>query len=87
MSEPTQGASPMNELCRHLPGLTQAIKDLQEGYTQLEGRVQALSSSASTSSGASTTPSVIMLPPEPKVPTPERFSGKQSKFRTMDFLS
>lgn len=37
MSEPVQGPSPMEELCQHLAGLTQAVKDLQQGYTQLEG--------------------------------------------------
>lgn len=33
----------MDELGQHLTGLTQAIKNLQGGYTQLEECVQALS--------------------------------------------
>ena len=80
MSEPAQGVDPMQELCRHLEGLTQAVRTLQEGYTRLENRVQALSTPATSSaaSGASASPSVIMLPPEPKVPMPERFSGERS---------
>ena len=82
MSEPAQGVDPMTELCRHLDGLTQAVRALQEGYTRLENRVQALSApSTSSASGTSTSPSVIMLPPEPKVPMPERFSGERSKYR------
>ena len=82
MSEPAQGMDPMTELCRHLDGLTQAVRALQEGYTRLENRVQELSTpSTSSSSGASASPSVIMLPPEPKVPMPERFAGERSKFR------
>ena len=90
MSEPEQRVSPMEELCQHLAGLTEAVKNLQHGYTQLEERVLVLSnptgaqgsSHASTSSaGTGSTPTVVMLPPEPRVPTPEKFSGNRSSFR------
>ena len=81
MTEPTQGASPMEDLCRHLDGLTTAVRNLQEGYTRLEERVQTLATTAPAASGTSATPSVVMLPPEPRVPTPERFSGDRSKYR------
>lgn len=89
MTEPEQGASPMEELCMHLAGLTQAVKSLQEGYTRLEERVQVLSgptetqgsSLPSTSASSTTSPTVVMLPPEPRVPTPEKFSGERSKFK------
>lgn len=84
MSEPERGTSPMDELCHHLTALTQAVKNLQEGYNRLEERVQTLSTSASASSApgvSSVAPAVVMLPPEPRVPTPERFLGDRSKFR------
>ena len=79
----------MDDICQHLAALTQAVKSLQEGYTQLEGRVQSLTSSTDpavsaasmASSGHPSGPTVVMLPPEPRVPTPERFSGDRSKFR------
>lgn len=80
----------MDELCLHMAGLTQAVKSLQEGYTHLEERVQALSSPAATqgsphhtaaTASAPAPPAVVMLPPEPYVPTPERFSGEHSKCR------
>lgn len=88
MSEPEQRTSPMEELCVHLAGLTEAVKNLQQGYTRLEERVLALSNptgvqgapSASASS-AGPSPTMVMLPPEPRVPTPERFSGDRSKFK------
>lgn len=76
----------MEELCRHLNGLTQAVKDLQAGYTRLEERVQVLSTPASsqgaTFSGYSAATSVVMLPPEPRVPTLEKFAGERSKYRS-----
>ncbi|XP_073465049.1 protein LDOC1-like [Aquarana catesbeiana] len=87
MSEPKQGAFPMDELCLHLAGLTQAVKGLREGYSQLEERVQALSPPATTlgsphaSSSIPAPPVLVMLPSETRVPTPERFSGERSKFR------
>lgn len=90
MSEPEQGTSPMQELCLHLAGLTQAVKSLQEGYTRLEERVQVLSSPtgiqgtpqvSTSSTGTASSPTVVMLPPEPRVPTPEKFAGERSKFR------
>ena len=89
MTEPVRGPSPMDELCQHLAELTRAVKDLQSGYTQLQGQVQALSSAApgpasasAAHQGASATPAVVMLPPEPRVPTPEKFLGDRSKFRS-----
>lgn len=85
MTESGQGASPMDELCRHLAGLTQAVKSLQEGYSRLEEQVQALSSSSNpqgaSSPGFQSSPSIVMLPPEPRVPTPEKFAGERSKYR------
>lgn len=39
-------------------------------------------SSATAPTQPATAPTVVMLPPEPRVPTPERFSGNQSIFRT-----
>lgn len=88
MSEPEQGTSPMEELCAHLAGLTEAVKNLQQGYTRLEERVLTLSNpigaqGASSAPAPSVGPSstVVMLPPEPKVPTPERFFGNRHKFR------
>lgn len=87
MSEPVHGAPPMDELCLHLAGLTQAVKSLQEGYTRLEERVQALSppaapqGSSQTSASTSAPPAIVMLPPEPRVPTLERFPGDRRKFR------
>ncbi|XP_073488849.1 protein LDOC1-like [Aquarana catesbeiana] len=75
----------MDEVCRHLAGLTQAVKSLQEGYSRLEEQVQALSCPSNpqgaSSVGLSSAPSVVMLPPEPRVPTPERFAGERSKYR------
>lgn len=87
MSEPEWEASPMDDLCLHLAGLTQAVKTLQESYNCLEERVQALSPPAApqgisqASASSSSSPTVVMLPPEPRVPTPERFSGDSHKFR------
>lgn len=90
MSEPAQGLSPMDELCQHLASLAQAVKDLQQGYTQLEGRLQTLTGAATpqgpplasaSSQGSSPAPAMVMLPPEPRVPTPDRFLGERSKFR------
>ena len=87
MSEPASGKSAMDDLCQHLAALTQAVKSLQEGYTQLEQRVQTLATPASTaapsaSGTAPAAPSVVMLLPEPRVPAPERFSGDRGKFRS-----
>lgn len=84
MTESRQGASPMDELCRHLAGLTQAVKSLQEGYTRLEGQVQALSAApppqGASSARLSPAPSVVMFPLEPRVPTPEKFTGDGRKY-------
>ena len=76
----------MEEVCKHLASLTQAVKNLQDGYLRLEGQVQDLSASgdatsASAARSSSSGPSVVMLPPEPRVPMPERFSGDRTKFR------
>ena len=90
MSEPARGTSAMDEICQHLTALNQAVKSLQEGYVQLEERVQSLATSLGPTTALSpaaaptlttTAPTVMMLPPEPRVPTPERFSGDRSKFR------
>lgn len=71
----------MEEICTHLAALTQAVKSLQEGYVLLDERVQNLSSpinvalafTAATVQSASAS-SVVMLPPEPRFPVPERFA-------------
>lgn len=86
MSESEQGTFHMDGLCQHISDLTQAVQNLQEGYTRLEGRVLSLSSSAAQgpvqpSTYSPGTPSVMMLPPKPRVPTPERFSRECKKFR------
>ncbi|XP_073479881.1 olfactory receptor 1468-like [Aquarana catesbeiana] len=76
--------SGQDELCRHLAGLTQAVKSLQEGYSRLEEQVQALSSPSNTQDATfgrfPIAPSVVMLPPEPRVPTPLKFAGECSKY-------
>lgn len=82
----------MDEICQHLAALSQAVKSLQEGYMQLEERVHSFTtpanppvSAASPTPAGSTAsvpgPTVVMLPPEPRVPAPERFSGDRRKFR------
>lgn len=71
MSEPAVGKSAIGEVCQHFAALTQAVKSLQDGYTQLEQRVQSLAIPASTTATteassmagtATTAPSVVMLP-------------------------
>ena len=86
MSEPSGVAPAMEEICKHLASLTQAVKNLQDGYMRLEGRVQNLSGdatpeSSARSSSSAAAPTVVMLPPEPRVPMPERFTGDRSKFQ------
>lgn len=88
MTEPAGDTSPLKEICTHLAALTQAVQSLQDNYNRLEGQVQSLagpnplaSSSAATPAQTAPGPSVVMLPPEPKVPTPDRFSGDRTKFR------
>ncbi|XP_073485047.1 protein LDOC1-like [Aquarana catesbeiana] len=75
----------MEELCRLLAGLTQAVKSLQLGYSRLEEQVQVLASPSNpqgaSSAGFTPTPSVVILPPEPRVPTPKKFAGECSKYR------
>lgn len=85
MSEPAGDTSPMKEICTHLAALTQAVQALQDNYNRLEGQVQNLAGSnppASSSAAAPTQtasgPAVVMLPPEPRVPIPERFSGDRA---------
>lgn len=77
----------MDEICQHLSALTQAVKSLQDGYVQLEEWVQSLATSTSppafpATAQAAPLPTMMMLPPEPRVPMSERFSGDLSKFRT-----
>lgn len=78
MTELTGGSSPLKEICQHLASLSQPVTSLQEGYTQLEGRVQVLTTPAEASVASSTTPvpatstgvsvssPVMMLPREPR---------------------
>lgn len=79
MSESAQGPSPMNELCLHLAGLTQAVKSLQEGYTRLEDWIQELSTSASYGVSLPVARTIETLPTELKVPVPDRFAGDFKK--------
>ena len=90
MTESAGVVPAMEEVCKHLASLTQAVKNLQDGYLRLEGQVQNLTASGDatsasaarpSTSSSSSGPSVVMLPPEPRVPMPERFSGDRTKFR------
>lgn len=63
------------------------MQTLQDSYNRLEGQVLNLSgpsgvapTSAAAPVQAAAPPSVVMLPPEPRVPTPEKFSGDRTKF-------
>lgn len=87
----------MGALCQQTTALTQAIKDLQKGYFQLKGHMHALTTtvtptepnlamspnpSAALSNLLPASPAAMLLPlPEPRVPTPEHFSGDKRKFR------
>lgn len=100
MSEAERGASALEALCQQMMTLTQAVQSLQDGYFQLEGHLHSLTASMTpadpnqaTSSTVSTPTAslpatatlAVRLPPlEPRVPTPERFSGDQWKFRAFN---
>lgn len=93
MSEADRAHSPLETLCQQVSALTDAVQKLQEGYTQIDGCLQQLAgpsilptSTPAPTSGASSpqvssNPMVIMAAPEPRVPTPEQFSGDRKKFR------
>lgn len=93
MSEADRVGSPLEALCQQVTTLTQAVQRLQDGYFQLEGRLQHLilspgdatstspSGASSSQDHSSTAPAVVMTLPEPRVPTPERFSGNRKRFR------
>lgn len=87
MTERAGETSLIKEICTHLAALTQAVKTLQDSYARLEGQVLNLtgpgnvaSASAAALTQTVSSPSVVMLPPEPRVPIPERFSGDRTKF-------
>lgn len=79
--------------------LTQAVKNLQEGYFQLEDHLQNLTvptapadqnppidTTASTSSAlehSAVTPTVVLPPRECRVAVTERFSGDQINIRVL----
>lgn len=88
MSEPERGPLPLDEICQHIAALTQAVKNLQEGYTQLESHIQVMPASepstATTSAASAPSPVqasasapliVMMFPPKSRVSVPERFSS------------
>lgn len=85
--ESERGASAMDALCQQIANLTQAVQGLQDGYQRLEQQLESLSPSTSAhrtapaSSVSASTPTVVVPPPEPRVPAPERFMGDCSKFR------
>lgn len=97
MLEAERGASVLEALCQQMTPLTQAVKNLQDGDLQLEGYLHTLTASvksadqnpaaspasaaAPSSSSLAATSAVVLLPPEPRVPTPEHFLGDQCKFR------
>ena len=94
MTEPAREASPLEEICQHLAALSQTVKSLQDGYTQLEERLRSTtlqgdppvlsaSSPAAALSAPASGPTVVMLPPEPRVPAPEKYSGDRGKFRAV----
>lgn len=79
----------MEAVIQQITALTQVIQNLQQGYLQLKGCLQHPPESptsrdpglrsASSPQAAST---VVMTPPEPRVPVPEGFFGDQQKFRS-----
>lgn len=82
MSEIERGDSPLETLCQQHALLTQAISTLQESYFQLEGHIQSMASTSVTSAPAAapgpstsertlSTSTVVMPPPEPRVPALE----------------
>lgn len=81
MTEAGGGASPLETLCQQAITLTQAVQKLQEGYLQLTDKLQHLSESPAHEQ-SSAAPLMMFLPPEPRVPVPERFSGDRKKFRS-----
>ena len=94
MSETDRVRSPFETLCQQVSALTEAVQKLQDGYVQVDGRLQQLAAHPSPSvsatapvSGAAApqaaaSPPVVMTHPEPRVPTPERFSGDRRKYRS-----
>ncbi|KAM5180717.1 protein LDOC1-like [Mantella aurantiaca] len=74
MLEPAGGTSQMDELCNNISAISQAVNRLQDGSRQLEGRMHTLTCLA--------TSEPVAPSPEPRVPTPDRFSGNRSKFRS-----
>ena len=93
MSEADRARSPFETLCQQVSALTDAVQKLQEGYLQMDGRLQQLAippgpsaapaapSSGHSISQPSTGPAVMITNPEPRVPTPERFAGDRRKYR------
>lgn len=79
MTEAGRGASPIETLCQQAATLTRVVQVLQERYLQLEGKLQHfmlpsafLDPGSSSTNLPATAFSVLTLPPEPRVPTPER---------------
>ena len=93
MSETDRVRSPFETLCQQVSALTEAVQKLQEGYVQVDGRLQQLTgspgvapppaaSAVGTSSSQSIPSSAVgLIHPEPRVPPPERFSGERRKYR------
>lgn len=94
MSEAEGGAFPLDILYQQLLALTQVVKNLLDDHCRLKGCIQLLTLNSpgdtamgtaftfepSTSTCASSVPTVILPPLEPRVPTPERFLGDWSAF-------
>uniref|UniRef100_A0A803KCZ6 CCHC-type domain-containing protein n=1 Tax=Xenopus tropicalis TaxID=8364 RepID=A0A803KCZ6_XENTR len=79
-----QPRAPSDTLSQQLAALTQAVRDLQGGYQQLQAQIQGF---GATSNPVSVSPpmaagAAAAHPPvlEPKMPLPERFSGDRKKF-------
>ena len=93
MSETDRVRSPFETLCQQVSALTEAVQKLQEGYIQVDGRLQQLTGSPGPSSSpaipptgasspqAAANPVAALTHPEPRVPTPERFSGQRRKYQ------
>lgn len=93
MSEADRARSPLEILCQQVSTLADSVQKLQEGYTQIDNRLQQITGvlppaaavPAPSNEGplpqATASPTVVMALPEPRVPTPERFSGDRKRFR------
>ncbi|XP_041430600.1 uncharacterized protein LOC121397614 [Xenopus laevis] len=83
-----EGPSPFSVLTQQLSSLTQAVRELQGGYAQMQDQMRTLQSplggSASVSAADQSASESQVLPsdlPEPKIHLPERFSGDRKTFR------